>query len=99
MNHLKDLLLFDVQHLYSAEEQIISALPAMIGKANNPQLRQALEEHLHVTEQQRERLSKVKQMLGSQENENNKSLGIFSELFNSGTKSKGIEGLISEVEK
>lgn len=98
LNHLKDLLIFDVQHLYSAEEQIIDALPAMIGKASHLQLKQALEEHLRVTRVQKDRLDKVKELLGVKDNDS-KNAGIFSGLFSPGTKSKGIEGLIAEGEK
>ena len=98
LNHLRELLVFDVQHLYSAEEQIIDALPAMIGKANHPQLKQALEEHLRITRMQKERLDQVKQILGTRKDEDQSS-GIFSGLFSSGMKSKGIEGLITEGEK
>ena len=98
MNHLKDLLRFDVKHLYSAEEQIIEALPAMIGKANNPQLKQALEQHLRVTEQQRDRLDRVMELLGERDNEDDDG-GIFTGLFSNGYKSKGIDGLIDEGTK
>jgi ferritin-like metal-binding protein YciE len=98
MNYLKDLLRFDVRHLYSAEEQIIEALPAMIRKANNPQLKQALEQHLRVSEQQRSRLNQVQQLLGDDSSDNDDG-GVFSGLFNSGSKSKGIAGLIDEGEK
>jgi ferritin-like metal-binding protein YciE len=98
MNHLRDLLLFDIQHLYSAEEQIIEAMPLMISKANNPALKQALEQHLRITEQQRDRLDRVMQIMGGG-NDNNNGGGIFSGLFGSGTKSKGIEGLIDEGQK
>jgi ferritin-like metal-binding protein YciE len=94
LNHLRDLLVFDVQHLYSVEEQIIEALPAMIGKASHPQLKQALEEHLLITRRQKDRLDQIKQILGDK-----KSTGIFSDLINPNSKSKGIEGLITEGEK
>jgi ferritin-like metal-binding protein YciE len=99
MNHLKDLLRYDVKHLYSAEEQIIDALPAMIDKAHNPQLKRALEQHLRVTEVQRDRLDQVMQVLGEGDEEENNDGGIFSGLFSSGMKSKGIDGLIEEGQK
>ncbi|HVK96482.1 MAG TPA: DUF892 family protein, partial [Flavisolibacter sp.] len=93
MNHLKDLLIHDVRHLYSAEEQAIESLPAMISKAHDPRLKQALEQHLKVTEQQLERLKRVKQMLGDTDDQ---STCILSGLFNMGSKSQGIAGLIQE---
>ena len=98
MNDLRDLLRYDIQHLYSAEEQIIEALPAMIAKANDPRLKQALEQHLRVTEQQRDRLNQVKPILGEGGNSGNKG-GIFSGLLGAGSKSKGIAGLIEEGQK
>jgi ferritin-like metal-binding protein YciE len=95
MNHLRDLLVHDVHDLYSAEEQIIKALPAMIQNANNPQLKQSLEQHLRVTEQQRDRLKQVKQLLGADDT-TNQGQGIFAGLFGTGIKCKGMEGIISE---
>lgn len=99
VNHLKDLLAFCVHHLHSAEVQIVEALPAMIAKASDSRLKQALEEHLRVTEMQRSRLDQVKQLMGITDEDDNKGTGIFSGLFNPVTKSKGIEGLITEGEK
>ena len=96
MNDLRDLLRFDVQHLISIEEQIIEALPAMIDKAHNPQLKQALEQHLRVTEIQRDRLDRVQQQLGQNADYDN---GIFAGLFSSSTKNKGLAGLIDDGEK
>ena len=99
MNHLRDLLMFDIQHLYSAEVQIIEAMPAMIAKASSHELKQSLEQHLRVTEQQRERLDRVKEMMGISNDDNTGGTGIFASLFNPGTKSRGIEGLITDGEK
>lgn len=99
MNHLRDLLVHDVHDLYSAEEQIIKALPAMIEKANNPQLKQALEQHLRITEQQRDRLDQVRQLLGANNDDSNEGYGIFAGLFGTGIKCKGMEGIISEGEE
>ena len=98
MNGLRDLLRHDIRDLYSAEEQIIEAMPAMIDKASNPQLKQALEEHLRVTEAQRDRLQQVRQVLGEDEDDSNDS-GFFSGIFGSGSKCKGMEGLIDEGQK
>jgi ferritin-like metal-binding protein YciE len=95
MKDLKDLLKHEIQDLYSAEEQIIAALPKMIEKANNPQLKKALEDHLNVTETQLERLDQIKASFGDQEQ---KKGGIFG-LFAGSQKCKGMEGLITEGEK
>lgn len=100
MNHLRDLLVYDVKDLCSAEDQIIDALPKMISKARNQQLKQSLEQHLQVTKQQRERLDRVQQLLGENKtNKNDNDLGIFAGLFGSGSKCKGMEGILSEGEK
>ncbi len=53
MNSLSNLLAHEIVDLYSAEEQIIDALPQMIEKAQNQELKKALEEHLRVTEKQK----------------------------------------------
>ncbi len=99
MNDLKALLRHCVQELYSAEEQIIEAMPAMIAKAENPSLKQALEQHLRITENQRERIDEVRQMLGADEESVTKYSGILSNLFGAGSKCKGMEGLIDEGQK
>lgn len=99
MNHLRDLLVHDVHDLYSAEEQIIKALPAMIANASNAQLKQSLEQHLRVTEQQRDRLKQVRQLLGADNDDSNSGSGIFAGLFHSGIKCKAMEGIISEGEE
>lgn len=99
MNHLRDLLVHDVHDLYSAEEQILKALPAMIAQASNPQLKQSLEQHLRVTEQQRDRLDQVRQLLGANDDNSNQGHGIFADLFGQGIKCKGMAGIISEGEE
>jgi ferritin-like metal-binding protein YciE len=102
--NLTDLLKHEILDLYSAEEQIIDALPKMIEKANNGNLKKALSDHLRVTEQQKKRLDQVKQLLqDSGENEDlteGENKGFFSRLFGGGSqKCKGTEGLITEGEK
>ena len=96
MRDLRDLLTHEVADLYSAEQQIIEAMPLMIEKANNPQLRLALEQHLQVTRNQADRLTQVQSILGERQQE---SEGIFANLFGSGVKCKGMEGLIDEGQK
>ena len=99
MNDLKALLRHCVQELYSTEEQIIEAMPAMIAKAENPSLKQALEQHFRVTEKQRERIDQVRQMVGASEESVTNYTGILSNLFGAGAKAKGMEGLIDEGQK
>ena len=61
---LRKLLVDELKDLYSAEKQITKALPKMIKKAQNPELRKAFERHLRETEGQITRLEKVFQKLG-----------------------------------
>jgi len=63
MSDLKDLLKHEILDLYSAEEQIIEALPAMINKAQNKDLKKALSNHLKITEEHKKRLDKVNSLL------------------------------------
>ena len=98
MNDLRALLKHDIQMLYSAEEQIIEALPAMITRASNPGLKQALEQHLRVTEQQRDRLNQVREILGASEEDVTRYSGVLATMMG-GTKCKGMDGLIDEGQK
>ncbi len=59
-----DLFMHTLQDIYYAENQITQALPTMIEKAQDPQLKQAFETHLHETENQIRRLDQVFQMIG-----------------------------------
>ena len=107
MINLNDLLKHEIMDLYSAEEQIIEAMPKMIEKAKSPELKKALREHLKITEEQKNRLDKVKQSFGegdgqgSEGEEGGEKKGFFSRLFGGigGEKCKGMEGLITEGEK
>jgi len=92
--NLRDLLQHEIDDLYSAEEQIIEALPKMAENATNSELKKALNEHLRVTKEQKKRLDKVKSLLKSEE----VNKGFFERIFG-GSKCKGTEGLITEGEK
>jgi ferritin-like metal-binding protein YciE len=96
MLNLRDLLHHEIQDLYSAEEQIIEALPKVIAKAGDRELKKALTDHLKVTREQQQRLDKVKKLLGTETPEQKSFL---ERIFGSGTKCKGTEGLIKEMEK
>ena len=97
MVNLQDLLQHEVDDLLSAEEQIIDALPKMIEKATQPQLKKALNDHLQITKEQKERIQKVKKILESKSGEAKSEPGLLEKLFG-GTKCKGTEGLIKEGE-
>ncbi len=61
---LDDLFVHTLQDIYYAENQITKALPKMISKATDPQLRAGFEQHLGETENQIKRLEQVFQMHG-----------------------------------
>ena len=75
MNQLRDLLKHEIKDLYSAEEQIIEALPKMIENANNNQLKKALQQHLQVTKKQKDRLDEVMEQLGEESDEERRHIG------------------------
>lgn len=61
---LDDLFLHQLQDVYYAENEITKALPEMISKAADPQLKKGFQTHLAETENQIKRLEQVFQMLG-----------------------------------
>jgi ferritin-like metal-binding protein YciE len=81
MESLKELLVDELKDLYSAENQILKALPKMIKKATSPDLKAGFEKHLKETQIHVERLDKICQEL----DENPK-----------GKKCKGMEGIIAD---
>jgi ferritin-like metal-binding protein YciE len=80
MNSLEDLLKEQLQDLYSAEQQIIKALPKMAEAASSSELRRAFEEHLKETEDQKRRLEELFEEFE----------------LDSGKKCVGMEGLLKE---
>ena len=63
IKNLDDLFMHGLQDLYYAENQILEALPDMIEKATNPQLRAGFEKHLSETEGQVHRLRQVFELM------------------------------------
>lgn len=96
---LKDLLKHEILDLYSAEEQIIDALPEMIESANDARLKESLSNHLNVSKTHKDRLDSIKKSLMVDEEETND--GFFSSLFggSNSVTSRGVEGLIKEAGK
>jgi len=80
-NSLQELYIEQLQDLYSAENQIIKALPTMIESAQSDELRNALNEHLEVTRNQAARLEQIFEKLGEEPG---------------GEKCKGMEGVLKE---
>ena len=61
---LDDLFVHTLQDVYYAEQKITKALPKMIEKVTDPQLKQAFQTHLAETKNQVRRLEQVFQMHG-----------------------------------
>ena len=61
---LDDLFVHTLQDIYYAENQITKALPKMIEKATDPQLKQGFQTHLAETQNQMKRLEQVFEMHG-----------------------------------
>jgi len=84
MQSLHELYVDELKDLYSAEKQIVKALPKMVKNATNPELKEAFSNHLDETQGHVARLEKVFQMLGEKAG---------------GKKCKGMEGLIEEAKE
>ena len=61
---LDDLFVHTLQDIYYAEQQITKALPKMISKVSNPELKQGLDRHLGQTRNHVKRLEQVFQLHG-----------------------------------
>jgi ferritin-like metal-binding protein YciE len=78
---LKELYVDELKDLYSAENQLVKALPRMAKAATSPDLRTGFEEHLEQTKGHVARLETIFEKLGESPK---------------GKKCKGMEGLIEE---
>lgn len=83
MKNLKDLFEHQLKDLYSAESQLIKALPKMQKKANDEKLKKAIEKHLEETKEHKERIKEVCEELG---------------IKPTGEECKAMKGLIEEAE-
>lgn len=81
MNPVQEMLVDQLKDLYSAENQLLKALPKMAKKATNEQLRVAFERHLEETRGQVARLDQIADEL---------------DVTLRGKKCKAMEGLIEE---
>jgi ferritin-like metal-binding protein YciE len=61
---LNDLFVHTLQDVYYAEQKIVKALPKMIAKVTEPQLKQAFQTHLAETKNHVRRLEQVFEMHG-----------------------------------
>lgn len=80
-NRLKHLYVQELKDIYSAENQLIKALPKMAKAASDPDLKGGFEKHLEQTKEHVARLEQIFQGLGESPK---------------GKKCKGMEGLITE---
>lgn len=81
MESLQELFVSELKDLYSAEKQLVKALPRMAKACESDELRQGFEDHLAETEGQVERLEQIFEELG---------------VSPRGKKCVGMEGLIEE---
>lgn len=81
LENLQHLYLKELRDLYDAENQITDALPKLIDAAHNSELKNALQEHLNVTQKQISRLEQIFQMLNEKP---------------TGETCKGMKGVIKE---
>lgn len=84
LDSLQALYVNDLKDLYSAEKQILKALPKMIKAASHEELAATFSEHLRVTERQVQRLEKIFADLDESPR---------------GKKCVGMEGLIEEAQE
>jgi ferritin-like metal-binding protein YciE len=64
IDSLQKLFVEELRDLYSAENQILKALPKMMKAATSPELKAAFEKHLGETKGQVERLETIFEKLG-----------------------------------
>ena len=84
LQSLRDLYIDELKDLYSAEKQLVKALPKMAKNATNPDLKKAFTDHLEQTEEHVSRLERIFESL---------------EASPRGKKCVGMEGLIEEAKE
>jgi len=80
-NRLKHLFVEELKDIYSAENQMVKALPKLAKAATSPRLRAGFEEHLTQTKEHVARLEQIFEALGESPK---------------GKQCKGMEGLVAE---
>jgi ferritin-like metal-binding protein YciE len=81
---LQKLYIATLQDLWSAEEQILEALPKLAERTKHAELKRGFQQHYQQTEQQVQRLERIFEDLGEKPGEK---------------KCKGMEGLLEEGEE
>ena len=83
MKTLKDLFEHEIKDLYSAEKQLVDALPKMVKAASDKKLQKAFSDHLNETKEQFDRIHAICDEL---------------DINPTSTKCKGMEGLLEECD-
>jgi ferritin-like metal-binding protein YciE len=81
---MDDLFMHQLRDIYYAEKQIVKALPDMVEKSTNPQLKQGFQTHLRETENHVKRLDQAFDLLGKKA---------------SGVDCPAIDGIIKEAKE
>ena len=81
MHTVNELFEDQIKDLYSAENQLVKALPKMVKKASSPELKKGFEDHLEQTRGHVERLQEIAEMWNFKP---------------TGKKCKAMQGLIEE---
>ena len=84
LESLKDLYLEQLKDLYSAETQLVDALPKMAERATSPDLKKGFQDHLRQTQEHVSRLEQIFRELGESPK---------------GHTCEGMKGLIKEGEE
>lgn len=81
LDTLHDLLVHELKDLYSAEKQLVAALPKMIKATTTPELKEAFTTHLEQTKEHVARVEQAMELIGGSPR---------------GMKCKAMEGLLEE---
>lgn len=94
INNLADLLMYQLRNLYAAEEQMIQAVELCIEKAHHSSVKNALKHHAGLTAQQKERLTRSATYVREKI-----PVALLEDggLLNTEVESKGMRGLLEEV--
>ena len=84
VENLRSLLEYELKDLYSVEEMLTDALPKMAKNATNNDLKQAFQQHLDETKEQKNRLEKIAEIM---------------DIDIEGETCEAMEGLIDEAEE
>jgi ferritin-like metal-binding protein YciE len=86
LESLRELFIEELQDLYSAENQILEALPKMIEKTSSPDLKAGFSEHLEQTRNHVKRLDQIFNQLGDDVDRKDKTC-------------KGMKGIIKDADE